>query len=173
MHVIQIQNIKKISTRRKILERKLNIKIKIKNKNVILEGDEINQYITISIFEAIDKGFEVEQALLLIDPNYILENINVKELTRRKNISQVRARIIGTKGRTLKVLSELTNCHIILHGNQVFIIGPSERIKDAINGLKKLIHGSKQSSTYSYLERARKNPRPLDLGLKTSKFSEK
>lgn len=169
MHIIQIQNIKKISAKRKILERKLNVKITIKKKNVILGGDELNQYITVSILEAIDKGFEVEQALLLINQNYILESINVKELTRRKNISQVRARIIGTRGRTLKVLSELTDSHIILHGNQVLIIGPSERIKDAINGLKKLIHGSKQSSTYSYLERARKNPKPLDLGLKLTK----
>ena len=169
MDTIYIENTKKIRSKKPLLEKKLNIKLNIRDKKVTITGRELDEYLASQILQAIDKGFEVEQALLLQDEDYVFEIINIKDLTHRTDISQIRARIIGRKGKTLKVIQTLTNCEIVLHDNQVYIIGPAEKIKDAMNGLKKLIQGSKQSSTYSYLERARKHLKSDDLGLKTEK----
>ena len=171
MHKIYVENPKRISRELKKLQTSLKVKLDIKNKEIILKGKEIDKFIASPIIEAVNKGFDTDTALLLRDENYIFECINIKALTRRTDLYQVRARIIGKKGKTLRVLNDLTDCNIILHENQVFIIGPSEKIKDAINGLRKLIQGSKQSSTYSYLERARKNIHPPDLGLKSQNSS--
>lgn len=170
--MILIENtktIKKIKSRKSFLENKLKIKLKIAGKNITIKGEEIAKYEATNVFQAIDKGFPIEEALLLLNENYIFELMNIKNLATRKDISQIRARIIGRKGKTLKVLQELTECYLILKDNYVYIIGPSEKIKDCLNGIRKLIQGSKQSSTYTYLERQRKVEVPSDLGLKTSK----
>lgn len=169
MKTVVLREIKKISRARKFLEKKLNVKLELKGSNLFIEGNELEEYAASRVLEAAGKGFEVEIALLLRDENYVFESVNIKDLSRRKNLSQIRARIIGKRGRTLKVLSELSDCHIILRENSVYIIGPAEKIKQALNGLRKLIQGSKQSSTYSYLERQRKNRFPDDLGLKIKK----
>ena len=169
MKVIVLRESKKISKAKKFLEKKLNVKLELKGKNLFVEGNELEEYTASRVLEAAGKGFDIDIALLLRDENYIFEVVNIKNISPRRNLSQVRARVIGKKGRTLKVLSELSDCHIILRDNNVYIIGPAEKIKQALNGLRKLIRGSKQSSTYSYLERQRKNLFPDDLGLKTSK----
>jgi len=169
MHILYLENPKNLKPKLKFLEKKLNIKLTLKGRNLVLSGNELLEYEAYQIIEAIDKGFSIKTALLLKDENFVFESINIKNLTKRHNLSQIRARIIGRKGKTLKVLKELTDCDIILKNNQVYIIGSAEKIKDALLGIKKLIQGSKQSSTYSYLERARKHPMPLDLGLKVKK----
>jgi len=166
VHIKSLKILKRISFKKKFLESKLKVKLEIKGKIISISGSELSKYEAVQIFEAINFGFEIETALLLLDENYIFEIINIKNLTRRTDLSQVRARIIGRKGKTLKVLQDLTECFIKLHDNQVYIIGPAERIKDCLNGLRKLIQGSKQSSTYAYLEKQRKQPEPADLGLK-------
>ena len=98
--------------------------------------------------------------------DYMLESISIKSISKRKNISQIKARIIGTKGKTLKLLSELSECHIALHNNIVSIIGTFEKIKIAESAIKNLIKGSKQANVYFYLEKHKKNIIPEDLGIK-------
>ena len=78
----------------------------------------------------------------------------------------IKARIIGKKGKTLKLLCKLSECHITLHNNTVSIICKSEKIKETITAIKNLIKGSKQGNVYSFLERQRKKHEPEDLGLK-------
>ncbi len=161
--------LRKIKQKKRFLENKLKVKLEIKGKSITFQGDELAKYEANNVLQAISSGFNIETSLLLLDENYVFEIINIKALSTRKNLSQIRARIIGRKGKTLKVLQELTECNISLRDNQVYIIGLAENIKNALNGIRKLIQGAKQSSTYSYLERQRKIPESLDFGLKIPK----
>lgn len=163
---ISIKNIKNILKNKKILESKLNLNLKIIEKRVVLEGDKLNEYIACSIIKALDANFPVDTAFLLSDENYMLEEINIKDVTKRPNLKEIKARIIGSKGRTLELLEELSDCYFRLNDNTVSIIGTCDNIKNAINALIRLIKGSKQSSVYSYLERQRRIIHPEDLGLK-------
>lgn len=156
----------KILKSKNIIERKLKVKIEIKGKNLIIKGEEINEYLACSILEALELGFPLNEALLLLDQNFILEKIEIKNLTKRRNLSEIRARIIGTKGKTKQLIEELSDCFIVLHENTIAIIGEADKIKNCIQALIKIIQGSKQSSVYAYLERQRRIFHPGDLGLK-------
>jgi len=161
------ETIKKIRRNKPKLERKLGVRIKIDASEIKISGNELNTYIAEKVLQAIDKAFPIRTALLLINEDYILEDIPIKNITKKKNLSQVRARIIGTKGKTLKTLSKLTDCHITLHDNTVSLIGPSGSIKEAITAIESLIRGSKQGNVYSYLEKIMKeNIDKWSLGLK-------
>lgn len=168
MRIVQLNKkaIYKIKHQKRFLENKLKVKLEVLPGKITISGSELNEYEASRVLEAIDKGFSIETSLLLKNEDYVFEIINIKNISPRKNLALVRARIIGTKGKTLKVIKGLTDCDILLKDNQIFIIGPTEKIKDALNGLRKLIQGSKQSSTYSYLEKRKKHSVPDDLGLK-------
>jgi KH domain-containing protein len=145
------------------LESKLDVKLNIRNEEVDFIGEQVKIYAAEKVIEAVDRNFSIEVALLLLYPEYILENIPIKNFTRKtRDLKEVRARIIGTEGKSLKTLTELSGCHLSLNNNTLSIIGEFEKIKEAENAVTNLIQGSKHSKIFSYLEKARKKT-PLKL----------
>ncbi len=176
MEILHCNAVNKIKQNKKRLEKSLNVRIYFSGKNISLEGATIDEYIAVNAIEALDLGFSLEQALLLKEEDIILEKINIKDITKRHDLESVRARIIGTRGKTKSVLESLSDCFISLHGNTVGLIGRTEEIKKAMQALTSLIHGSKQSKVYSYLERGRSREKLRineDLGLKVKDKKEK
>ena len=157
---------RKILANKKKIEKALEIKLTVKGNKIRAEGEQIDEFISSQIFEAIDAGFAVKIALLLADQEYLLEKIYIKNFTKRENLTLIRARLIGKHGQTRELLEELSNCFIKVHDNCVYIIGRAQDIKNAMNSVTKIIQGSKQSSVYAYLEKQRKITREDDLGLK-------
>ena len=145
----------KIRKNKKMLEEKLNIKIDIKKDRIELSGGELDEFVAEKVFEALELGFSINSALLLVDEEYMFETINIKDLSR-KNPQVIRGRIIGTHGKTIDNLEELSDCKIVLKNNTAGIIGRAEDIERAMQALTSLIKGSKQSNVYHYLERLRK-----------------
>lgn len=163
------ETLKKIQNNQAKLEKKLKVKIQIKSNGLDLEGEEVDIYTATQVFNALERNFSYDLALLLTEPDYYLEDISIKNVTRKSDLKLVRARIIGVEGRTLQLISELSNCYVTLHENTVSIIGTFEKMKDAINALKSLILGSKQSNVYSYLEKHRKKRVPEKIEFKDIK----
>ena len=97
-------------------------------------------------------GFSIKEALLLKSEEFVFEKISIKNIAKRKDLSQVRARVIGTKGKAIRVIEDLSGCYIAVHDNAVGIIGYAEDVKKASYALKRLIAGSKHASVYAYLE---------------------
>ena len=159
------ETINKVLKNKRRLEKKLKVRLLVENFEIQVEGKEVNVYEAEKIIKALESGFSFSTSLLLLEPDYLFEEIPIKSISS-KNITRIRARIIGQQGRTLKVVSELSNCHLSLHENKVSIIGLADNIKIAINAIKSLIQGSKQSNVYSYLEKQSARYLPEDLGLK-------
>lgn len=167
MQQTHAENIQKILQNKNKLEEKLNVKITNKGKLVFINGKPENEYTALQTIEAINLGFSVERALLLKNHNIILQTLNIKDLTKKHNLEEIKGRIIGTKGKTLKTLNTLTDCAISLKDNQIGIIGDVEEIQDAVQALTSLVQGSKQGHVYKRLEREKKRKRlrgELDLG---------
>ena len=82
--------------------------------------------------------------------------INIKDFTRRKNLTEVKGRLIGTHGKTKETIEHISGCKIIIRDHQVGIIGHAEEIEHALMGISRLIEGSKQSNVYRYLENSNK-----------------
>lgn len=168
MQSIYIESLGKVLKNKKKLEEELNIKILNKGRNIFIKGAPENEYIALKIIEAMELGFSAEEALLLKDEEIIFQIINIKSLTNRKDIKEVKARIIGTHGKTINNLRILSECEISLRGNRVGVIGNAESIKEAIIALRSLIQGSKQGNVYARLERESKKRRQKPLMIKYS-----
>ena len=169
MQEIYSEFVRKILQNKKKLEQALAIKITNKGKIVFVKGKPEQEFIAIQIIEAMNLGFTAEQALLLQDEEFIFEKINIKDLTKRHDLERIRGRIIGTRGKTKEIIQNLSGCFISLHDNTVGIIGRAEDIEKAIQAIKSIIQGSKQSKVYSSLERERSKEKAKmgeDLGLK-------
>jgi len=169
MQILEYKTIKKIQANKNVLERKLKVEFEASGKKVEAVGESFDVFVAEKVFEAIDKAFPVDIALLLTEENYVLEEIQIRDFTKKKSLVPVKARIIGEKGRTIELIGELSECYLTLSDNTVCIIGPADRIIFAENAVKSLIAGAKQSKIYGYLEKARKRVFPEDLGLKQEK----
>lgn len=165
MKKILCDKIARIIRARKKLERILEVKITNRGKEVYLNGKPEKEYIAEKVIDALNFGFPFSTVLLIKEQEMEFETINIKDYTKRKNLKEIRARIIGTQGKTLKTISDLTECFLELKDNEVGIIGDPEFMKNAQEAVISIIQGAKQTNVYKHLEKTR--PRPLgDLGLK-------
>ncbi len=155
MKTLYVRNIRSVNENLAILQKRIKVGIAISGNSVTLTGKEENIYDAEKVFEALDAGFSVDTALLLIDPDYLFDTMNVKDFTRRKKLDEVRARIIGTGGKTKKLMEKLSDSFIKLKENTVYIIGLAEDMRDTKTAIEKLIRGSAQGKVYGFLERSR------------------
>src|SRR3989344_1087441 len=83
------------------------------------------------------------------------EIINIKEFTKgsEKKFKRIKSRLIGTQGKTRKVIERLTNCNLVIYGKTVSLIGGVETIIIARKGVEKLLSGSPHGNVYGFIER--------------------
>jgi ribosomal RNA assembly protein len=119
------------------------------------KGDPLKSVITGSVVQAIGRGFSPEKAVLLYQENFQLAVISLRDFANpgSKRISQIRARLIGTNGRTRQIVEELTTSAISIYGDTVSIIGDYVSMEYAKEAVLMLVNGSKQRTVYTYLER--------------------
>jgi ribosomal RNA assembly protein len=146
----------KIMKIKRKLEKALDIKISKIGEEIVIEGEGMQEFEALQVLEAIDVNFHTKVALLLRDPDYIFEKINLKDYVRQSRLSTIKSRIIGTKGNTKREMSILTDCEIIINDNTVYIIGLTDDANIASKAIRSLIKGSTHSSVYAFLEKARR-----------------
>lgn len=166
-------NLKEVLNNKERLEKELKIKIINKGRTILIEGSPENEYLCLKILEAVNLGFSINKALLLKNEEVVFYIINIKDITKRKDLKQVRARLIGIEGKTKANIENLSDCLLSIHDNQVGIIGESGYIKEAIIGMKSLIQGSKQGNVYARLERKKKERRLKPEEIIKDEFKEK
>ena len=142
-----------IKRTKKELERKLKVKLILVGKQLSIQGKSFEEYEAQLVIEAIDLGFSAEKALLLKNEDFVFRKIHIKDHTRRKNLQEVRGRIIGTRGKTKKTLESLTGSHIMINDNFVSIISPSVNVEEATTAIANIIRGTKQTNAYRFLEK--------------------
>ncbi len=105
-----------------------------------------------NIITAIGRGFSPENAMKLSDVNNSFEVISLNEYSPKKKITQ-KARVIGTKGRTRKLIEQFTGCHVSVYGNTVSMIGGWESVDLAKQAIMQLLTGKSHSTVYKFLEK--------------------
>lgn len=169
---IYVEDIVKVLRNKHKIEQELGVKITNRGKNVFIEGFPENEYVCLKILEAINSGFSANRALLLKDEEMILHILKIKDVTKRKDLHHIKARVIGTYGKTLSTLTDLADCAISVKDSQIGIIGEVECIDEAIIALKSLIHGSKWGNVYARLERKKKERRLKPKEIIKNEFKE-
>jgi ribosomal RNA assembly protein len=165
MKKLLVEKIPRVTKSRRRLEKELEVKITNRGKEVFIEGEAENEYIAEKVIQALDFGFSYASSIEIKNEDFDFEILNIKEHTTRKDLEKVRGRIIGKAGKTLKTLSDLSDCHLEIKDNFVGIIGSPENLERATEAIALIARGAKQGNVYAGLEK--NHPQPVDdLGLR-------
>ena len=105
---------------------------------------------------AIGRGFSEERAFRLLDDDVYLEVFDIKDFARSKaRVDQIRARLIGTRGKTRRIIEELTSVDVSVLGHTVSLLGPTFEMGIAREAVIMLLRGSEHATVYRFLERKR------------------
>jgi len=109
------------------------------------------------VIEAIGRGFSPQRARRLMDEGTALEVIDLRDYAGRSvnALERIRGRIIGLKGKSRRVIEELTACHISVYGRSVAIIGEASEVQLASQAVRSLATGSQHKTVYNTLQKAR------------------
>lgn len=153
MHTIHFPNPTELKKNKTKLERALQVNIQINNKEATISSeDATKEYEASLVLEAIAFGFSTEKALPLKNQDMVFQILPIKSISRRKNLEEVRSRIIGRNGKTKETVEEITQARLHLNHNQLGFIAHTENLQEITTALTNLIQGSKQTNTYRFLE---------------------
>ena len=147
----------KAETKREI-EKKTNTELEISSEDgsVLIKGeDSLNVYLTKFIIQAIARGFNPELALTLLDEDYCLEIINIKDYcgNSKKKLTRLKSRLIGTEGNARKNIEKMTNTNICVYGKTVSILGELNKVLIAKEAVICLLKGAPHGNAYKYIEK--------------------
>ncbi len=141
------------------IEKTLNCKIKIKNDLIEISGNVFDVLKAKKILNAFNNCFEIEDCIKLIDENYDLIEINVKEYSKKASRQkELIGRVIGTKGKVKNIIEEYTQTKILIKDKdkKIFILGKLENIEIAKNAIEMILEGKKHSTVFNYLDKTKK-----------------
>jgi ribosomal RNA assembly protein len=151
---IPLERTKVLKENIKLVEKNANVKLTIEDEDVIIEGDPYDEWKAIDIIKAIGRGFPVTSALKLLNDEYVLKIINLKEIFHKeKQRRRYLGRIIGTKGKAKKKLEEITGAEICIYGSTVGIIGRLDEATLAEKAVNLIIKGLSHSSVYFIIQK--------------------
>lgn len=145
---------------KKMLESDLGIKVLIDSKegDVIISGeDALHLYTGREIIRAISRGFNPQIALLLLKQDYAFELIDLSDYSKHANHQQrLKGRVIGTEGKSRRLIEEATESNISVYGKTVAVIAPIETITITKQAIHSLLSGSPHSAVYRWLDKKRR-----------------
>ncbi|MGC8812254.1 MAG: KH domain-containing protein [Candidatus Aenigmatarchaeota archaeon] len=139
------------------LEKFTNSKIEINDEISIDCEDSITLLRIKEVLKAFGRGFDFNTALNLLDEEYYLEIIDLKDYAKksRNRLITLRGRVIGTEGKTKKLIEKYADVKISIYGKTISIIGKWDKIMIAKKAIEMLLSGSLHSSVYRFLEKQR------------------
>jgi ribosomal RNA assembly protein len=107
---------------------------------------------------AIGRGFPPETAFRLVrNEDDIYDMIDLRLIFGRSesDIKRIKGRIIGTEGKTRRLIEELTEADVVVYGHTIGIIGSFEQADAAHNAIQMIIDGCEHHTVYNYLQKKR------------------
>lgn len=155
-----------------LLEKELNVRITVdETGQVVIEPREnttLNQIMKAKeVIEAINYGFDINTALELKKPNYVLMVVNLRDYiidkSKINHLIRIKGRLIGEEGRARKTIEELSGAKIVISDKSVAIIGEYENAKAAREAIEMLIQGRQHATVYRRLQSWRREMRRRKL----------
>ncbi|MDI6806449.1 MAG: KH domain-containing protein [Candidatus Aenigmarchaeota archaeon] len=139
------------------LQRFSNTKIKL-NEEVYLEADDPLKLLRVKeVIKAIGRGFMPTDAMDLLDESYYFLSIDIKSYAgkSRNRLTTLKGRLIGTCGKTKKMIESFTDTKLAIYGKTISIIGRWEDVIMAREAIEMLLLGRMHSTVYKFLEKKR------------------
>lgn len=105
--------------------------------------------------EAIGYGFSPDRAEKVLDEDYTLAVIDLKQVIgdSENHLRRIKGRIIGEGGRARRNIEEMTDTSISIYGDYVAIIGEYDNVNVAKQAIEMLIQGRQHSTVYRMIDR--------------------
>lgn len=149
-------------TTKKSLEEDLGIELTIDSKEgtVNVKSDSITEadpLTAVRVVEAIGRGFSPQRARRLMEEGVSLEVVDLRDYAGKSanSLDRIRGRVIGLRGKSRRVIEELTRCYVSVYGRTVSIIGETEEVQLAAEAVRTLASGSQHRTVYNTLQKAR------------------
>jgi ribosomal RNA assembly protein len=107
---------------------------------------------------AIGRGFAPEVAFRLIrNEDDVFDMVDLRLVFGRSesDIRRIKGRIIGSEGKTRRLIEELTEANVTVYGHTIGIIGDYQEADAARNAVQMIIEGCEHKTVYRYLQRKR------------------
>ncbi len=134
------------------LEGRTSTRISIRESVVVSGRDPIQVMKAGEVVKAVGRGFAPEKAMLLLNEDYELRVISLREESD-KAVKRLMARVIGRRGATRKILEKETNCMISVYGRTVAIIGTHGEIGRAQEAVEELLKGRSHGRVYARIRK--------------------
>ena len=139
--------------------------VKISSQHPLLELNAEN------VVRMIGRGFSPDYAFLLFNEDYYFELFDIRDWVGKKpiQVKRVAGRIIGKNGKSRRVIEELSDTHVCVHGHTIGIIGRVEELHSARQAIEMLLDGSSHPSVYRFLEKEKRRRKLEEFGFIHSK----
>tara|TARA_B100000749_G_C18248395_1_gene391286 strand:+ start:65 stop:637 length:573 start_codon:yes stop_codon:yes gene_type:complete len=151
-------------TVKKEIENQCGVSIEINGSEgeVIVTGSGdvsiINPFKAIEIINAISKGFSPERASSLFrDDESLLDIIDLRDYSgrSRSHLNRIKGRIIGSNGKTRRVIEETSGSELSVYGHTVSIIGTASEVEMAKEAVENLASGKSHQNVYMTMQKKR------------------
>lgn len=146
---------------KKMIEEAFNVKITVDPKSSTVyiataeNGTPIDVMRAKQVVEAISLGFSSEEALLLVDEDYIFEKIDLSDIAKNPDdLKRIKSRIIGKNGKVKNIIENQTGTKILIGEKVVGMLGEYANVEVARKAITMLIEGRTHASVYSFLREA-------------------
>ncbi len=147
---------------KKFLEEEMGVKLEVDGREglVTVRSDsalKADPFSATRVIEAIGRGFSPQKARRLLDEGTALEVIDLRDYAGRSanSLERIRGRVIGLKGKSRRVIEELTGCNLSVYGRTVAIIGEAGEVQNVSQAVRSLATGSQHKTVYNTLQKAR------------------
>jgi len=147
---------------KRFLEEEMGVRLEVESKEGIVtvrseSALKTDPFSATRVIEAIGRGFSPQRARRLLDEGTSLEVIDLRQYAGRSvnSLERIRGRVIGLKGKSRRVIEELTSCHLSVYGRTVAIIGEATEVQLASEAVRSLATGSQHKTVYNSLQKAR------------------
>ncbi len=147
------------------IERQMHVKLDIDSEDggvtIVLSENQPDPSILLKakdVVTAIGRGFAPEITDRLIrneDEVFDLIDLRLTFGRSEADIQRIKGRIIGSEGKTRRLIEELTEANVAVYGHTIGIIGSFEEADAARNAVQMIIEGCEHKTVYRYLQRKR------------------
>lgn len=119
----------------------------------ISANDAFNEFNAKNVVFAYGRGFEMEVALKLVNPEYYFRIIDLGQIeSKPERIKQLKARLIGIGGKAKRYMEEVSMAHISVYGDTISLIGDITQVAEAETAINTIIDGGTHRLAYIKME---------------------
>lgn len=110
------------------------------------------------IVRAMARGFSPDHAFKLLNEDYYLHVFDVHDYVGkdREDVRRISARLIGSEGKTRRIIEELSGALLSVYGHTASVIATLDSMEIAKRACEMILSGSEHAAVYRFLETQRR-----------------